>query len=145
MGQHKYNPVAKAAKEGKIPPKPPQVSSAEVRRLIAGKSAKATGLDRLMAAMNGQIPEDHPMLQPPRKIKTWEELNGLVSWDGRYKIEVDIESGNGKIVPTFEVPDGEYWDHYEYLSTHTFYEKTHKTYTEILRRFGFNVELVSCG
>ena len=26
MGQHKYNPTAIAAKEGKIPPKPPKLS-----------------------------------------------------------------------------------------------------------------------
>lgn len=108
MGQHKFNPVAQAAKEGKIPQKPPRASTEEARRKIAGVIAKYMWLDRLMAAMNGQLPADHPMLQHPRKIKTWEELDGMTSWDGRYKVEVDFEHGNGKIVPTFEVPDGEW-------------------------------------
>lgn len=146
MGQHKFNPVAKAAKEGKIPPKQRRASSASIRHLIEKMFAvKAIGGDEIFAEIAEQTPADHPMLQPPKKVKAWEELDGLVSWDGRYKIEVDIEGGNGQIVPTFEVPDGEYWDHCEYLSTHTFYEKTHRAYTAVLRRFGFNVELVSWG
>lgn len=98
------------------------------------------------AAKRGELPQTtHPLTVPPQKIKAWEELDGLVSCDGRYKIEVELEHGCGHIKPTFEVPDGEYWNHYEYLSTHTFYEKTYKMYTEILRKFGFNVELVSWG
>lgn len=99
MGQHKSDPTAQAAKEGKLP--------------------------------------------PPRKIGTWKELDGLVSDDGRYRIEVDLKGGNGHIVPTFEAPDDEYRNHSWYLSTHTFYGATHKAYTQILRKFGFNVELVS--
>lgn len=145
MGQHKHNPTAQAAKRGELPPKPPRRSLAEARRTIVGAITAATGMGKLMAAMHGQLPPDHPMLQPPKQIRTWEELDGLVSWDGRYKIEVEPEHGCGHIKPTFEVPDGEYWDHYEYLSTHTFYEKTYQMYTEILRRFGFNVQLVSWG
>lgn len=34
MGQHKYNPTAIAAKEGKIPPKPPNITKAEIRRMV---------------------------------------------------------------------------------------------------------------
>lgn len=101
MGQHKFNPVAKAAKGGELP-------------------QKAT-----------------------KKIRTWEELDGLLSEDGRYKIEVELENGCGYIVPTFEVPDSEYWKHHEYLSTHTFYGKTYKYSNETLKKFGFNVELES--
>lgn len=148
MGQHKYNPTAQAAKAGELPLKPPRRSSAEVKRIIAGAVAAATGVDRLLAAAHGQFPDEypaHPQTDPPRKIETWEELDGLVSRDGRYKIRVELDHGCGYIEPTFEVPDGEYWDHHEYLSTHTFYEKTHKMYTDILQRFGFNVELVSWG
>lgn len=31
MGQHKYNPTALAAKEGKLPPKPKKMSQSELR------------------------------------------------------------------------------------------------------------------
>lgn len=89
-----------------------------------------------LAAKAGELP----------KIRRWEDLDGLVSRDGRYRIEVNLESGNGMIVPTFELAEGESrWDHCEYLSTHTFYEKTYKMYQKILQKFGFAVELVSWG
>lgn len=145
MGQHKFNPTAQAAKEGKLPPKPPRMSAEEIRSRLLGAVEAATGVEKLMAALRGELPKDHSMLLPPRQIKTWEELDGLTSWDGRYRIEVDFEHGNGQIVPTFPVEDKDYWDNTEYLSTHTFYEKTYKMYTQILRKFGFNVELISWG
>lgn len=145
MGQHKFNPTAQAAKEGKLPPKPPGMSAAEIRRRLMGAVEAATGADKLMAALRGELPKDHPMQLPPRQIKTWEELDGLTSWDGRYRIEVGFEHGSGQIVPTFPVEDKNYWDHTEYLSTHTFYEGTYRAYTQILRKFGFNVQLVSWG
>ena len=47
MGQHKYNPTAIAAKEGKIPPKPPKPSKAEKERAIYEAPAKAMQ-ERLM-------------------------------------------------------------------------------------------------
>lgn len=37
MGQHKTNPVAKAAKEGKIPPKPKKKGKAELDRELRAK------------------------------------------------------------------------------------------------------------
>ena len=37
MGQHKYNPTAIAAKEGKLPPKPKQMSKREAERLMYAK------------------------------------------------------------------------------------------------------------
>lgn len=37
MGAHKYNPVAIAAKEGKLPPKPRELSLKETYNLIAPK------------------------------------------------------------------------------------------------------------
>ena len=37
MGQHKHNPTAIAAKEGKLPPKPAKVSKREARRILATK------------------------------------------------------------------------------------------------------------
>ena len=36
MGQHKHNPTAIAAKEGKLPPKPPKLSKAEYERELRG-------------------------------------------------------------------------------------------------------------
>ena len=36
MGQHKHNPTAIAAKDGKLPPKPKNMSRAEMRREIEG-------------------------------------------------------------------------------------------------------------
>lgn len=145
MGQHKFNPVAQAAKEGKLPPKPKRMPTEEIRRRLMGAVEAATGADKLMAVLRGELQKDHPMMLPPRQIKTWEELDGLTSWDGRYRVEVDFENGCGQIVPTFHVEDKDYWDHTEYLSTHTFYEGTYKAYTQILRKFGFNVQLVSWG
>ena len=37
MGQHKHNPTAIAAKEGKLPPKPQKLSKRETDRLIYAK------------------------------------------------------------------------------------------------------------
>ena len=34
MGQHKYNPTAQLAKEGKIPPKKPKIGKREKERFI---------------------------------------------------------------------------------------------------------------
>jgi len=34
MGQHKYNPIAKLAREGKIPPKKPKMGKRESARLL---------------------------------------------------------------------------------------------------------------
>ncbi len=143
MGQHKFNPTAQAARAGKLPPKPHRTSAAETRteiRRAMRAIKKAMGTDKPVATTHGALPEE-----PPRKIKTWEELDGLVSADGRYKIEVELKYGCGHIRPTFDVPDSERWNHFEYLSTHTFYERTRRQYTEILQRYGFNVELVSWG
>ena len=37
MGQHKHNPVAIAAKKGKLPPKPKKMSKRESDRLLYAK------------------------------------------------------------------------------------------------------------
>ena len=53
MGQHKYNPNSKLAKEGAFPPKPPKKSKREVEREIyihlSEKLYRDTGLDKVMA------------------------------------------------------------------------------------------------
>lgn len=78
----------------------------------------------------------------PRLIKSWEELKDLES--EHYKIEVELDNGCGWIVPKEETKETKdnYWEHHEYLSTHTFYGRgQHKQYTKILQKFGFDVEL----
>lgn len=137
MGQHKFNRTAIDAKAGKVPPKKRSLSKSELWQRLFD--------EHFREAVRKALLPGHPMLQPPKKIRTWEEMDGMTSWDGRYRIEVELDNGCGYIVPTFPVEDKDYWKHYEYLSTHAFYEKTHKMYTEILQRFGFNVELVSWG
>lgn len=71
-----------------------------------------------------------------RKVNRWEDLDGLVSVDGVYKIVIDLEGGNGWIVSNSN-PD----KRYQYLSTHTFYGKSYQTYNKILKKYRFCVEL----
>ena len=78
-------------------------------------------------------------------IHNWEELEGLES--EHYKIELVSVLGEkccGRIVPkivTKENNGDNYFDHHVYLSTHTFYGSMHQYSTEILQRFGFDVEI----
>lgn len=76
-----------------------------------------------------------------RLIKSWKELNGIESEN--YKIEVELENHCGWIVPKEETEETEenYFDHHVYLSTHTFYGTQYKESTEILQKFGFDVEI----
>lgn len=53
MGAHKYNPTAIAAKEGKLPPKPPKKSKRETERELYGA---------VMAAMIEKVPETAALL-----------------------------------------------------------------------------------
>ena len=71
-------------------------------------------------------------------INDWNELYGLEN--EKYKIVPDdLEEDNGWIY------DKETKEFKEYLSTHTFYEQFHKYSTELLQKYGFDVELVSWG
>lgn len=74
-------------------------------------------------------------------IRDWNDLVGLES--EHYKLEIDLDKCNGWIRPKVETEetDRDYCKHNVYLSTHTFYGKCYKEYTEILQRFGFDVEL----
>ena len=47
MGQHKHNPTAIAAKEGKLPPKPPKMSTREREALAAAIIAEKTGINEI--------------------------------------------------------------------------------------------------
>lgn len=74
-------------------------------------------------------------------ISTWDELDGLES--EKYKVEVDKYFCNGWIVPKVETEETEenYFDHHVYLSTHTFYGTQYEYSTEVLQKFGFDVEI----
>lgn len=77
----------------------------------------------------------------PKLIKNWEGLVGLES--EHYKLEIDVDMGCGWIVPKVETKETEtdYYKHHYYLSTHTFYGMKYKYSTEVLQKFGFDVEL----
>ncbi len=77
----------------------------------------------------------------PKLITNWEELAGLES--KKYKLEIDVDMGCGWIVPKVETEETKenYCEHHFYLSTHTFYGIKHKYSTEVLQKFGFDVEL----
>ena len=74
----------------------------------------------------------------PKFIKDWKDLVGLES--EHYKLEINVDGGNGWIVPKDET-DEEFFENSYYLSTHTFYGRNYKRSTEVLQRFGFDVEL----
>lgn len=87
-------------------------------------------------------------------IKNWEELSKVPAND-KYKIIVCEYCG--WIVPICDVPDKddndnficncsnmtarEYCKNHIYLSTHTFYGKTHEYSTMILQEHGFDIEI----
>lgn len=88
-------------------------------------------------------------------IKTWEELSRVPSND-KYRIIVDLKLCGGWIIPTTDKPTGKdddfecnckgemhenFFEHHVYLSTHTFYGSNYKKSTEILQRYGFDVEI----
>lgn len=66
-------------------------------------------------------------------IKNWEELSKVPPND-KYKIVVDEDMCSGVI----ETLDGNFC---EYLSTHTFYGKNYKHSTELLQKYGFDIEI----
>ena len=47
MGEHKYNPVAIAAKNGKLPPKKPGLSMRKQRLLMMDKIDQLTGASEI--------------------------------------------------------------------------------------------------
>lgn len=83
-------------------------------------------------------------------IKNWEELSQVLPND-KYKIIVN--DCCGWIVPIFDMPGDEqdficncknqenYFDNHVYLSTHTFYGSNYKKSTELLQKYGFDVEI----
>lgn len=78
----------------------------------------------------------------PKLIRNWKELSEVPPND-KYKIVVDLDMGSGWIKPIEETEETHenYFKHHHYLSTHTFYGSTYEYSTEVLQRFGFDVEL----
>jgi len=96
-------------------------------------------------------------------IKNWPELeeyskicnnpNYYIDFsDGRFSgegQEISPHSAWIRPIKVTEETEKNYWDHNKYLSTHTFYGKnkdgtgrdTHKYSTELLQKFGFDVEI----
>jgi hypothetical protein len=74
-------------------------------------------------------------------IRNWEDLVGLES--EHYKLDIDLVNGCGWINPKFEVFETNELSHAYYLSTHTFYGHNYKASTELLRKCGFDVKLLS--
>lgn len=78
-------------------------------------------------------------------IKNWKELEGLESEN--YKIKLDYIGDDpvaGWIVPkeeTVETSFENYFVHHVYLSTHTFYGPNYQESTEILQKYGFDIEI----
>ena len=70
MGQHKYNPTAIAAKEGKLPPKPKQMSKREVERLMYAKCQEILYAPLVKAYANMQTEMvDGLEVKKPRELK----------------------------------------------------------------------------
>lgn len=70
-------------------------------------------------------------------IRDWDDLVDLES--EYYTISVDRYAGCGYILPKDDFLDKPS----HYLSTHTFYESSYKSYEEILQMCGFDVILQS--
>ena len=75
-------------------------------------------------------------------IKNWEELSKVPAND-KYKIVVDKDMCNGWIEPVNETEEtkNNYFNHHQYLSTHTFYGSSYKRSTKLLQRFGFDIKI----
>lgn len=81
----------------------------------------------------------------PKLIRNWNELAKLVSKDGKYKIQLEETGYCGWIVPVKETletkSNDNYFKNHAYLSTHTFYGSSYKKTTELLQKYGFDVEI----
>lgn len=61
MGQHKYNPTAIAAKEGKLPPKPSKLSRSEREAISYDLMKKALNSKGIPTAEDlSRLLEEHP-------------------------------------------------------------------------------------
>ena len=79
-------------------------------------------------------------------IKNWKEL-AQVPPNDKYKIVLEEGGYSGWIEPVKETEETykDYFKHHEYLSTYTFYDPIYKESTELLQKYGFDVELANWG
>lgn len=79
-------------------------------------------------------------------IKNWKEL-AQVPPNDKYKIVLEEGGYCGWIEPVKETEETkkDYFKHHIYLSTHTFYGLHYKESTELLQKYGFDVELANWG
>ncbi len=75
-------------------------------------------------------------------IKNWEELAKVPAND-KFKIVVDLERGNGWILPIEENEEtlNDYIFNHVYLHTHTFYSSYYDWSSKVLQEHGFDIEL----
>jgi hypothetical protein len=73
-------------------------------------------------------------IEPPKLIKTWNELKECIS--PTHFLVIDKHSG---WIHPKNPKDPNGWDGNHYLSTYTFYSQTHEWSTKILQQCGFNV------
>lgn len=80
-------------------------------------------------------------------VKNWKELVQVSSNDNKYKIVLEESGYSGWIEPVKETEETykDYFKHHKYLSTHTFYGSMYKESTELLQKYGFDVELANWG
>lgn len=85
-------------------------------------------------------------------IKTWKELSQVPAND---KYRIIVNDCCGWIVPICDEPNEhdficnctgreaneEHYENHVYLSTHTFYGKNYKYSTELLQKYGFDIEI----
>ena len=62
MGQHKYNTIAIAAKNGELPPKPKGISKRERDRLLMGMIYEKTGIGKIERALGINSFEEAKMM-----------------------------------------------------------------------------------
>lgn len=82
-------------------------------------------------------------MSEPKLISSWEELKECTS--ETHILEIDLRYCCGWVKPKVKSSDEDYFENNVYLSTHTFYGSQYQKSTEILQRFGFNVQLKNWG
>jgi hypothetical protein len=94
--------------------------------------------------IDSEMPEDARLyigrvIDEPTYIKDWKHLAEVDPKSMSHNLKVDVKGCCGNIDGKIE---DEKW-RYGYLSTHTFYDKTHEESTGMLRACGFNVTIAN--
>ena len=76
-------------------------------------------------------------------VNNWRDLSKCES--SKYRIVLEDNKCSAWIEPkkeTIETKEN-YFEHHQYLSTHSFYGDTYRDTNNLLKKFGFDVEVVS--